>query len=69
MPDSADRTEDAINQDAITSIAEQMHYPLPIVRRVYEAELARLKAGARITDYLALFAERRTRATLLTRQA
>ncbi len=69
MPDSADRTEDAINQNAITSIAEEMHYPLPIVRRVYEAELARLKAGARITDYLALFAARRTRATLLTRQA
>ena len=69
MPDSPDRDEDAINQDAITTIAQEMHYPLPVVRRVYEAEFARLKAGARITDYLALFAARRTRATLLSRLA
>jgi hypothetical protein len=46
-----------------------MHYPLPVVRRVYEAEFARLKAGARITDYLVLFAARRTRDALLSRHA
>jgi hypothetical protein len=42
-----------------------MHYPLPIVKRVYEAELSRLQAVARITDYVVLFASRRTRAELL----
>jgi hypothetical protein len=67
MPDSADPIQDAINQDAITSIAQEMHYPLPVVKRVYEAEFARLKAGARITDYLVLFAARRTRDALLSR--
>jgi Protein of unknown function (DUF3562) len=69
MPDSPDRNEDAVNQDAITSIAKEMHYPLPVVKRVYDAEFARLKAGARITDYLVLFAARRTRDALLARHA
>ena len=69
MPDLPNRNEEAINQDAITSIAQEMHYPLPVVRRVYEAEFARLKAGARITDYLVLFAARRTRDALLSRHA
>lgn len=63
MLDSS-RSEDAINEDAILAIAKEMHYPLPIVKRVYEAEFARLKANARITDYLVLFAARRTRDTL-----
>jgi len=67
MLDSSDRSEDAINQDVITSIAQEMHCPLPVVRRVYEAEFARLKADARISDYLVLFAARRTRDALLAR--
>jgi hypothetical protein len=67
MLELSDRNEDAINQDVITSIAQEMHYPLPVVARVFEAEFARLKADARITDYLVLFAARRTRDTLLAR--
>ena len=66
MPDAIDRDEDAINQDTITSIAQEMHYPLPVVRRVYETEFARLKADARVKDYLVLFAARRTRDALLS---
>ena len=66
MPDAIDRDEDAINQDTITSIAQEMHYPLPVVRRVYETEFARLKADARVKDYLVLFAARRTRDVLLS---
>ena len=69
MPDSSGRNEDAVNQDAITSIAKEMHYPVPVVKRVYDAEFARLKAGARVTDYLVLFAARRTKDALLTRHA
>jgi hypothetical protein len=65
MPGPAVRVDDAINQDTITSIAQETHYPLPVVRRVYETEFARLKAEARITDYLVLFAARRTRDALL----
>ena len=69
MLDLSDRNLDAINQDAITSIAQEMHYPLPVVRRVCETEFARLKADARITDYLVLFAARRTRDMLLGRHS
>lgn len=65
MHDSIDRNEEAINQDTITTLAKEMHYPLPVVKRVYEAEFARLKAEARVTDYLVLFAARRTRDALL----
>jgi hypothetical protein len=69
MPDSTGRNQDAINEDTITSLAQEMHYPLPVVKRVYEAEFARLKADARITDYLVLFAARRTRDVLLAQHA
>ena len=65
MSDSTDRDQDTINQDTIMSIAQETHHPLPEVRRVYEAEFARLKANARVTDYLVLFAARRTRDVLL----
>jgi Protein of unknown function (DUF3562) len=65
MPEFSAPDEDAINEDAITSLAEEMDYPLSIVRRVYEAEFSRLRAKARITDYLVLFAVRRTRDALL----
>jgi hypothetical protein len=68
MLETSQRNEEAVNEDAITTIAQEMHYPLPIVKRVYEAEFARLKASARITDYLVLFAARRTRDALLARQ-
>ena len=56
-----------VDHDAIiTSIAQEVHYPIPIVKRIYEDEFARLKAGARVTDYLVLFASRRTRDLLLS---
>lgn len=67
MPDATGSHEDSLNQDTITNLAKEMHFPLPVVKRVYEAEFARLKAGARITDYLVLFAARRTRDALLAR--
>lgn len=67
MPDATGSHEDSVNQDTITNLAKEMHFPLPVVKRVYEAEFARLKAGARITDYLVLFAARRTRDALLAR--
>jgi hypothetical protein len=63
----SDRDDDAINEDIITSIAEETHFPLPVVKRVYDAEFARLRADARVTDYLVLFAARRTRDALLAK--
>ncbi|HMF27418.1 MAG TPA: DUF3562 domain-containing protein [Candidatus Cybelea sp.] len=56
-----------VDHDAIiTSIAQEVHYPIPIVKRIYEDEFARLKAVARVTDYLVLFASRRTRDLLIS---
>jgi hypothetical protein len=56
-----------VDHDAIiNSIAQEVHYPIPIVKRIYEDEFARLKAVARVTDYLVLFASRRTRDLLLS---
>jgi len=69
MPDLSEHDEDAINEDAITSIAEETHSPLPVVKRIYDPEFARLRADARVTDYLVLFAARRTRDALLAKHA
>jgi hypothetical protein len=56
--------EEVANVDAIASLAEETRRPLPVVKEVYEAEFARLKADATITDYLVLFASRRARDAL-----
>jgi hypothetical protein len=56
-----------VDHDAIiSSIAQEVHYPIPIVKRIYEEEFARLRALARVSDYLVLFASRRTRDLLLS---
>jgi uncharacterized protein DUF3562 len=63
MPDRRNNVDhDAI----ISSIAQDVHYPLPIVKRIYEDEFSRLQATARVTDYVVLFASRRTRDRLLS---
>jgi hypothetical protein len=57
---------DVDHEAIITSIAQEVHYPIPIVKRIYEDEFARLRAGARATDTVVLFASRRTRERLLS---
>lgn len=52
---------DVDHEAIISSIAQEMHFPIPIVKRIYEDEFARLKALAQVSDYLVLFASRRTR--------
>jgi Protein of unknown function (DUF3562) len=59
--------EATVNVDVIASLAEETQRPFPVVKEVYEAEFARLKAEARISDYLVLFASRRTRDVLAQR--
>jgi hypothetical protein len=61
----ADRREEAVHDEAIASLANETHKPLPVVRRVFEAEYARLKADARITDYLMLFTSKHARDVLM----
>lgn len=59
-----DRPEESVQADVIDSLVKETHQPLPVVKRVFEAEYSRLKARARITDYLMLFASRHTRDVL-----
>ena len=66
MPARRGSKGDVDHEAIITSIAQEMHYPIPIVKRIYEEEFGRLKAVARVTDYLVLFASRRTRDLLLS---
>jgi uncharacterized protein DUF3562 len=64
-----DVDQESIHRDAIVEIAKLTHRPVPVVRRIFEEQFARLKSQARITDYLVLFASRRTRDLLNSRAA
>jgi uncharacterized protein (DUF2126 family) len=68
---SSTRTDDvkidpaqALNEAAIGDLARESGQPINTVRKVYEDELARLKAVARIPDYLVLLSVKRTRQRL-----
>ena len=52
-------------QHAITSLADESGHPIDVVAEVYRAELARLKEGASVHDFLIVLAARRTREALL----
>jgi hypothetical protein len=54
----------ALNEAAIGDLAHKSGQPIEFVRRVYEEEFARLAASARVSDYLVLFAMKRTRERL-----
>jgi hypothetical protein len=66
--DRNDSDEPAKHRDAIEALAEELSRPVSEVKDAYESEFARLKQGARVTDYLALFASRRAREALGGRQ-
>jgi hypothetical protein len=51
----------AANKEAIAELVSLTGRPEAEVTRVFAAEYARLRSTARITDYLVLFAFRRTR--------
>jgi hypothetical protein len=53
-----------LQQHAIEGLAHESGQPISVVAEVYQAELARLKEGARLQDFLVLFAARRTREAL-----
>jgi hypothetical protein len=54
---------------AIESLAAELHVPIDEVRKAYQAQLARLRSGARIPDFLEVFAMRKTRAAFRRRPA
>jgi len=63
-----DNNEEALHLFAIEALAEEIHQSVDTVKTVYERELARLKAEARVKNYLALFTSRRTREVLLQKR-
>lgn len=66
MSDSAGQPNDAHReQHAISSLAHEIGHPIDVVAEVYRAELARLKEGASVHDFLIVLAARRTREALL----
>jgi len=64
-----DTDEETLHRFAIEDLAREIQKPIDVVTRAYEHELARLKADAKIKDYLLLFTSRRTRETLLQQTA
>ncbi|HEX3632322.1 MAG TPA: DUF3562 domain-containing protein [Casimicrobiaceae bacterium] len=66
--ESTDSAEPAKHREAIEALAEELSRPLDEVKDAYESEFARLKETARVTDYLELFASRRTREALVGHQ-
>lgn len=64
-----DQAEENLHTFAIESLAAEMHCPVGEVRRIYEEEFLRLKTGARIKDFLVVFATRSARASLLRAHA
>jgi hypothetical protein len=59
-----DLQDPAKRLDAIKTLANELRRPIDEVKQTFEAEFDRLKASARITDYLVLFACRRTKESL-----
>lgn len=53
--------EQAMHVDAISSFARASGIPEDEVRRIYEAELEKLKAGARVKDFLLPLADGKVR--------
>jgi len=59
------RDEEALHQSVVNALAQEIRQPLENVKIVYEGEFARLKARAKVKDYLALLTSRRTREKLV----
>ena len=59
-----DADQEAVSHGAIEALARETSRPVDEVKSIYEGEFARLREGARIHDYLVLFASRRTRHVL-----
>lgn len=53
--------EQAMHVDAISSFARASGIPVDEIRRIYEVELEKLKAGARVKDFLLPLADGRVR--------
>ena len=65
MPQLYDNPDqETLHLNAIKAVAAETGHDFAVVRQVYEVELARLQAGAHITEYVLLLSCRRARETL-----
>ena len=65
MPQLYDNPDqEALHLNAMKSLAIETGHELALVKQVYELELARLQAGAHLTEYLVLLSCRRARESL-----
>lgn len=60
-----DQNDEARHQHAIEQLARKVDRPIALVKAVYEDEYVRLRVGAKVTDFLGVFASRRARDALL----
>jgi hypothetical protein len=56
--------QEALHLKAMNSLAIETGHELAVVRQVYEAELARLQAGAHVREFVLLLSSRRARESL-----
>jgi hypothetical protein len=61
----SDEDQEAVSQSAIEALARETSRPVDEVKSIYEDQFARLREGARVLDYLVLFASRHTRDVLV----
>jgi hypothetical protein len=65
MPQLYDNPDqETLHLKAMKSLAIETGQEFALVRQVYEAELTRLQAGARLTEFVLLLSSRRTREAL-----
>jgi hypothetical protein len=56
------------NKDVIEDLAQQAAAPVELVKNLYEAEVAKLKPGATVDDYIGVIASQRVKRKLLLRR-
>ncbi len=55
---------EALHLKAMQSLVSETGHEFPVVRQVYESELARLQSAAHVREFLVLLSSRRTREAL-----
>ncbi len=63
-PTDQEEAEARLHQIAIQSLAQELRRPVEFVRVIYEREYLALKRGARVNDFISVFAARRARRQL-----
>jgi hypothetical protein len=59
-----DHKDEALHQRAIEKLARKLNRPIAPVKLVYEDEYSRLKIDAKVTNFLGVFASRRSETRL-----